>query len=441
VRHLQSRTVFPASDAALIPELQDGAPTLQTLYRYISQPAIAASASQTPWVALAEEQLQELDSAQARLLQRCAYRYFNTPADPLSHGRRQQQALTFADNPDHTLVTDYRYSKKKPTHATVDGETVLVTEQTLTSLFDNVSKHTTEERSLLNGEPLLLSDQDEQLRFTYDALGRVLTETEAPATEYAASRTFRYRLIRPAGRGETPVTDLPGQELKDVKGVRTQTWFDGLSRAVREALQDHDNADGNPPVYRDIYTAQYDALGQLSEETEIDWLEKTDLRLTRRFSYDLWGQQASVTGADGITRHTHNNPLTFIHEQWTEGIGKTITLSNRFDKPLSTEQQDLAGNRLSLQRYRYDGLGNCTEEIDPLGRVSRHRYDSWGRLFSSTLPDLTVINHTYAPHSTAALATSLAVKPGNKLRPAVTVGEQRFDGLSRLTRLTVGDRV
>ncbi|SEC52235.1 RHS repeat-associated core domain-containing protein [Pseudomonas taetrolens] len=441
VRHLQSRTVFPASDATLIPELQDGAPILQTLYRYISQPAIAASASQTPWVALAEEQLQELDSAQARLLQRCAYRYFNTPADPLSHGRRQQQALTFADNPDHTLVTDYRYSKKKPTHATVDGETVLVTEQTLSSLFDNVSKHTTEERSLLNGEPLLLSDQDEQLRFTYDALGRVLTETEAPDTEYAATRTFRYRLIRPAGRGETPVTDLPGQELKDVKGVRTQTWFDGLSRAVREALQDHDNADGNPPVYRDIYTAQYDALGQLSEETEIDWLEKTDLRLTRRFSYDLWGQQASVTGADGITRHSHNNPLTFIHEQWTEGMGKTITLNNRFDKPLSTEQQDLAGNRLSLQRYRYDGLGNCTEEIDPLGRVSRHRYDSWGRLLSSTLPDLTVINHTYAPHSTAALATSLAVKPGNKLRPAVTVGEQRFDGLSRLTRLTVGDRV
>lgn len=85
--------------------------------------------------------------------------------------------------------------------------------------------------------------------------------------------------------------------------------------------------------------ANYDAWGQLVSETEIDWLGKTDLRLTSTFTYDNWGLQDSATGPNGVTSHTRNNPIMFVTEQWVDGIGKTVTLTNRFDKGQALGQQ------------------------------------------------------------------------------------------------------
>ena len=85
---------------------------------------------------------------------------------------------------------------------------MLRTQQVLSTDFDAVSQSITEERSLLNGEPLLARDQDVDIRYTYDALGRVLSETVAPDTPNAATRTYRYGLVRPAGPGEPPPGEL-----------------------------------------------------------------------------------------------------------------------------------------------------------------------------------------------------------------------------------------
>jgi RHS repeat-associated protein len=441
VRHVREKTVTPASDSALVPDLQGGAPTLRTRYRYEEQPAIDSISGS--WLALAQEHLLELDQQTERLLVHTVYHYFNTPTNHLLHGRRKRQAVTLGEVPGYTTFTDFEYSKPNATYATFTGESVLLTKQILSTDFDSVTKEINEERSLLTGEPLLITDKntDEQLRYTYDALGRVLSETEAPDTEYPATRTFSYRLIRPAGPDDFPVTERANQIMVDVKGVSTRTRFDGLARAIREELQDVDNAGGNPASYRDIYTARYDALGQLTSETVIDWLHTTNLRLTSTYTYDHWGQQDSVTGPDGIKSYTHNNPITFLSEAWTEGMGKTVTLVNRFDKPIKTERFDLSGQRISLHRLKYDGLGNCAEEVDALGRITRYRYDTNGRLVSSTLPDKTVISRTYAAHSSAQLPTALVVKSGNAQQPSRTVGEQVFDGLERLTQVTVGPRV
>jgi RHS repeat-associated protein len=439
VRHVSEKTVTPSADPALIPDVQGGAATLRSRYRYESMPPI--SGSSTPWVALIEERLLEVNETTEHLMQRAVYSYFNTPANQLTHGRRQRHALTTGSSPSYTTFTEFAYSKQVATYASFADETVLRTVETLTTDFDSVSKSVTHERSLFTGEPMLITDKDEQVKYTYDALGRVLTETEAPNTPYPATRSFSYTLIRPAGQGETPVPQLAGQEMQDVKKVKICTWFDGLSRSIREEQQDLDNAGGNPPVFRRTYEATYDAFSQLISETGIDWLEKTDLRLTRTYTYDLWGNQDSVTGADGITAHTLTSPITFATEQWIEGVGKSVTLSNRFEKPVKTEQYDLSGERVSLHRYKYDGLGHCTEEIDPAGRITRFRYDAHGRLTSNTLPDRTVISRTYAAHSTTALVTGLTVRPGNILLPSMQVGEQRFDGLERVTHSIVGKRV
>ena len=439
VRHVREKTVTPSADTSRVPELQNGAATLRSRYRYESMPPL--SGSTTPWVALIEERMLEVRESGEHLLQRAVYANVNAPTNQLAHGRRQRQAVTVGEAPGHTTFTEFTYSKQAATFATFAGETVLRTEETLSTDFDSVSKSVTHERSMIHGEPMLITDKDEQFKYTYDALGRVLTETEAPNTPYPATRSFTYRLIRPAGQGETPVTELAGQEMEDVKKVKIRTWFDGLSRSIREEQQDLDNAAGNPPVFRRTYEAAYDALSQLVRETEIDWLEKTDLRLTSTFTYDLWGNQDSATGPDGITRRTRSSPITFTTEQWIEGIGKSVTVSNRFDKPVKSEQFDLNGQRLSLHRYKYDGLGHCTEQIDALGRITRFTYDAHGRLLSNTLPDRTVIRRAYAAHSATPLISSLSVQPGNVLLPAIVVGKQEFDGLERLTKTTVGGRV
>jgi len=439
VRHVREKTVTPSSDPALVPDLQSGGATLRSRYRYESM--LPINGSQTPWVALIEERLLEVRQTSEQLLQRVLYTFINEPANPVTHGRRQIKAVTTGEAPGFTTLTRYAYSKTNATYATFAGETVLRTVETVSTDFDSATKSVTHERSLLNGEPLLINDKDDEVRYSYDQLSRVVKEEESPNTPYPASRTFTYRLIRPAGQGESPVTDLAGQEMEDVKKAKVRTWLDGLGRTVKEEQEDLDNAGGNPPLFRLTYEARYDPFNQLLAETEIDWLEKTDLKLTNTYTYDLWGQRDSVTGPDGVTSHTRANPITFTVEQWTEGVGKSVTVTNRFEKTARTELYDLSGRRVSVHRFKYNGLGNCTEEVDALGRVSRFRYDAHGRLVANTLPDLTVISQTYSPHTDTPLVTSLTVQPGNIVLPPVPLGTQQYDGLQRLTQIDVGGRL
>ncbi|MDI2595510.1 hypothetical protein POF45_29405 [Pseudomonas sp. 681] len=439
VRSVRDKTVIPTSNSTLLPDVQAGAPTLRSRHRYAQQNPISTGSK--PWIALVEDRMLQVEQETEIMLKGCVYSFFDEPADHLKHGRRSRQALTIGGAGGPTTFTDYTYSTEKATYATFAGETVLYTQETTTTDFDTVSKSMNAERSLFTGESLLFSDSDEQMRFTYDALGRVVSETEAPESDYPATRTFSYRLIRPAGPGEEPVTELASQELTDIRKVKTRSWFDGLARTIREELEDTENADGKPPVYRSLYEAGYDAAGQLISETEIDWLDKTDLRLTSTYTYDDWGMQDSSTGPDGVKHHSRSNPITYTTEQWVDGVGKTRTVTNRFDKPVSTETLDLQGRRISRQQFKYDGLGRSTQETDAIGGITHYRYDATGRMISSTLPDRTIVSRRYADHSSAELPVALVIKPSSNTLPAMTVGEQSFDGLERPIQRIVGNRV
>ncbi|MEX5590888.1 hypothetical protein, partial [Pseudomonas urmiensis] len=77
--------------------------------------------------------------------------------------------------------------------------TVLQTVQTVTG-FDGAKKVITLEDSLLNGEPLLNRDDNNvEIRYVYDSLRRVLSETVAPNDEaYRATRSYEYQLCAKA---------------------------------------------------------------------------------------------------------------------------------------------------------------------------------------------------------------------------------------------------
>ncbi|WP_316316711.1 RHS repeat domain-containing protein, partial [Clavibacter michiganensis] len=111
------------------------------------------------------------------------------------------------------------------------------------------------------------------------------------------------------------------------------------------------------------YSAAYDALGNLLEETEYEWLALDDLPLRTRFEYDAWGQRSCEIGPDGVRTHEQIDPIGTpeskgpILTQWRESAdgllrtGKTVTWQNLFEKPVRVERLRLDGTRESLHQY------------------------------------------------------------------------------------------
>ncbi|MGH8467071.1 MAG: hypothetical protein ACRER5_23255, partial [Pseudomonas sp.] len=71
---------------------------------------------------------------------------------------------------------------------------------------------------------------------------------------------------------------------------------------------------------------------------------------------------------------------------------------------------------------------------------TRFDYDEWGRMIATTLPDGTLMERSYVPHSVDSLPVRIQVTDVEAELPPVVVGEQTFDGLSRLATRTVGGR-
>ena len=447
VRTIKSKTVTPA------PSDYRQAATLTTRYRYISLAAVTGS-EREDWITVESESLVQLDSGLGRLVQESAegeqvlqqttYTYINTPDDAFQHGRVSLEELTMSEQ---VTATNYVYS----TLVSPDfGESVLRTVQTVTG-FDDAKKTITLEHSLLNGEPLLnRDDNDVEIRYVYDNLRRVLSETVAPDTDYEATRRYEYKLCAAS-------TDLAEQHLFDVKGVQTCSRFDGLQRVIYEERDDVDS-----PVYvagagvaRQTYAAVYDAWGHLVSETEYDWTGEQSLALTNVLEYDDWGEQRCVTGPDGVKTVEETDPVGTLESQgpiqrsWTESTGEPViktgvseTWLNLFDKPVRSVRLglDLEGEPLSLSRYHYDGLGRSVEEIvghPDFERFTQYVYDAFDRVIETTLPDDSIVSHSFAAHSSEDLPVSVSVGHNGKLS---VLGEQVYDGLDRMVKTITGGR-
>jgi YD repeat-containing protein len=434
VRRLKDRTVTPAASA------NGKAPTLRTRYIYQTLPPLTGSPL-AHWYTPLSETLVQLEATTETELQQTVYTYINQPGDAFLHGRVEQQTVTMKG---HDTITEYGYSK-------LDGpvleESVLQTVETLTG-FDhgqnerNVKKVITLQHSLLNGEPLLTRDDNNvQIRYAYDALRRVISETVAPNTKFVATRHYEYKLCAKTG-------DQAEQWMFDVKNVKTCTKFDGLNRAIYEERDDADNpARADKP--RQIYAAIYDAWGHLVAETEYDWLDQQALALTSSFEYDDWGEQRCITGPDGVKTFEETDPIGTIEHKgpiqrsWREGGGSTPMISgvtetwlNLFEKPVRTERFDLAENGASLHQYLYDGLGRTAKEIVGFGEVQRetlYSYDAFDRMIENTLPGGAVVRRSYAAHSAEDLPILISVDN-------IVLGEQLFDGLNRMVESVTGGR-
>ena len=415
VRNLKSKTVTPA------PSVYGTAPALHTRYSYTEYKGLTGNGS---WLAMTEEALYENDAS----LQRQTFSYIEAPDNPFEHGRKLQDTVSINGN---TTTTEYAYNPSKNTRT---GEFVLRTVTTLTG-FDHddenpdkyVRKVFTLEHSLLSGEPLLNRDEnDVEVAYEYDLLGRVTKETVAPDTDYSANRSYTYSLCNEQGQQAR-------QSALNVKGVETITWLDGHHRVVKETRLDADGLGGNPNEFREIYRARYNHLDQKISETALDWERDKTVPLTTVFRYDDWGVQRSMIRPDKVEEHEVTDPIARTSAKWVEGMGKTVTTNNVFDKPASVIRIDLNGQQLSEHVYHYDGLGRTAEEIDPSGGWTRFEYDSFNRLTKTILPDSSEVVREYAGHSSEDLPIKISVD-------GKVLGEQEFDGLDRMTVSITGGR-
>ncbi len=434
-RNLKQKIVYPA-------ESEDGsAPVLRTLNTYQALPALASASGASDWLVVTEETLTSSEDNHQAPLQHTQRTYNNEPDKPELHGRPKSQTETLNQ---HTTTTRFEYSTPLSRLA---GETVDQTIETLTG-FDGSTKVVTLEQSLFTGKPLVVPDVNGVLvRSEYDALNRVIKETVAPGTPHAASREYRYTLTTAQGQQAS-------QQMTDVKGIKTLTLMDGLNRPLLEQCWTPGQPVGQ---YRNTWSAQYDNIGNLSRETEYDWLDtgelERNLELTSSFGYDDWGEQCRVVGPDGVATVTERSPfgLNGARETtWQETLadppvktGQSITELNASNKPDSVTRKDDSGATVGALYYTYDGLGNCTEQQHRLstGTLSTtYVFDAFGRMTSTCLPGGDVINRSFADHSTSELPINLQVQPANQSLPASTVGTQVFDGLERLIELQVGPR-
>ncbi|MGN8344106.1 RHS repeat-associated core domain-containing protein [Pseudomonas sp. SMV71] len=433
VRNLKEKNVNPA------PSSDGQAPTLATRYRYKALSEVGES-SLKKWLTIESQTLVQLGSTEAEL-ERTLFEHFDDRTDAFLHGRVSGQTVTLGGK---ETVTEFAYS-------TLDSplfkESVLQTVETLTG-FDheqddrNVQKVVTLWHSVLNGEPLLNRDDNNvEIHYAYDALRRVTRETVAPGTAFAAFRSYEYFLCANAG-------EQAEQRLYDVKRVKTCTKFDGLNRAIYEERDDADNP-SRASTPRQVYAAEYDALGNLIKDVEYDWLGEDVRILATEYEYDDWGAQYCVTGPDGVKTFEQTDPIGTsesqgpIQRSWREGLvpvpkvsGVTETWLNLFEKPTRTERRDLSDQPISLHRYFYDGLGRTAKEVvgfPDFERVTLYTYDAFDRLTENTLPDTAVVRRSFATHSREDLPTLISVNE-------IELGTQVFDGLDRMIQSTTGGR-
>ncbi|WP_434574622.1 RHS repeat-associated core domain-containing protein [Pseudomonas sp. Z3-6] len=430
-RNLKDTTVYPSSQG------EPGAPTLRTRLRYSAHKPLSGSGLDD-WLAMDSETLMQVEGANETTLQQTLRSYHELTDDPFLHGRLASQQTLLNGT---TSTTLYEYDKGPSALA---GETVLETTETYIGYDDapdsEVRKTIVSEDSLLHGQPLLTRDDNEvKIRYTYDALTRVVTETVAPdEPEFEATRQYSYLLTALDGqRAEQLVTD--------VKGVETRTRVDGLNRPVYEERQDADN-----PVraeeFRQTYSASYDVFGNLTEETQYDWRDEQQAALASTYEYDGWGAQRSVTGPDGVKVYEETNPIGSelwqgpIQTAWREGTdteakvsGKTVTYLNLLEKPDQVERFETDGTLISRHRYGYDGLGRTAEETDARDATTKYTYDVFDRMVATVLPGGATVRRSYALHSSEDLPTEISVD-------GIELGQQVFDGLGRRVESITGGR-
>ncbi|MFK0094917.1 RHS repeat-associated core domain-containing protein [Pseudomonas sp. NPDC090592] len=314
---------------------------------------------------------------------------------------------------------------------------------------DQSSLQTCEGYSLLCGELLLDIDEDRvERRTVLDKLRRIIYEVVAGGTDSEAVRSNEYLLC-------ADETEQARARHTSPTSVITETRYDGLSR-VQQVLASHVDPE-QPKALFLVREVLHDARGRELEDRQYDWLEAKPFPpevpfLPLKYLYDDWEGRSVVIRTDNVQEHVLFDPSVVDQDnnlckttwlqvaQQTQKSEKVRTWSNRFDKPVRVERLSLDDAIEAEQVMRYDGLGQCVSKTDERNHETTFEYDPFGRMIASVLPDETRVEHGYAHHTDAEWATSINAISNAESDPPFEVGRQCYNGVGKVTSLTIGKR-
>lgn len=326
----------------------------------------------------------------------------------------------------------------------VDKDALVQTHTLMT--HDQLTVTRSQTRSRFTGRLRSATDaQGTVTQSTYDNLGRLLTRTVNPGTANAATETHTYA-AGPGGKGFT-VTST------DARGNQVRHTLDGASRLVKTEHLDIDDTDTSPRPWYPLKTIAYDDQGRVASTKAQDHTrEGTNPEVSQTFTYDDWGELLTADRSTGGTHLTQTDPVrqtvtTQLLHGSTEVTGTEVTTLDTRRRPVSVERFDLKHTSRGTRTITRDGWGRVRRTTgvpasakDPVPTTT-YDYDTHGRPTLTTLPDGTRISRTYAPFSSARLATGVTViAPGAQPGDTKAYGTQTFDGLGRLTSTTSGGR-
>ncbi|MUN35676.1 RHS repeat-associated core domain-containing protein [Actinomadura litoris] len=401
------------------------APVYKAEYRY---KLYEATGLIVPRVVLKEQEWQYADD---KLLSRVEFAYSGATTDPekLEFGRVTTMTETEygPDGTAYEAVHGFAFTAEKDKDELSETHTL--------KTHDGRTAKRAQVRSRFTGRLRSATDaQGNTEVMTYDGLGRLLTRTANPGTDYQAEQVLDY-LVGDGKAGSDPFTVT----LTDARGNRSREIMDGAGRPILRQRLDRDG-DGS---WRTVQTLRYDGQGRLAEVSTLDYeragqkSKETQLLETESFAYDDWDQLATVTSRAGSTRFTQVDPVRRTAKTWMKGpglvSGSEVAEYNTRGEPIKITRHLSDGTAAGERRLERDGWGRVRSETDACGNATKFDYDPRGRLTVTTLPDDTRIRRSYAPFSPDTLITEVAVG-------AVPYGTQSFDGLGRLTSTASGGR-
>lgn len=329
--------------------------------------------------------------------------YYDTPADLA--GRLKSTTSTIGGQ---SLTSDFSY--------TITGDTLSETRRLKGREGQWLESVRT--LSLVNRRILSMTrDGGSTLALAFDVSGRLTSETTSPGKPQQAVRRYTYHFATSTKRAHLITTDAQGN--------RSITYYDGLGRQVAEAqllAGDQERAAG---------TWLYDALGQIKEVVDNDYLVDGQRLLKSTYSYSRWGNSSRVTRADGSVVIDEYDPQLNIKLEGIEGGERLRTSFNAHNQPVKVERLDTTNNSVEVESRTYDGLGRCLSVLDVSKNRTEFTYDPYDRQLTVTQKPVDgtpqrLRKTDYAPGISGELASAFSID-GKRL------GARTYDSLGRMT--------
>ena len=324
-----------------------------------------------------------------------------------------------------------------------DDDTVCITD-TVTG-YDGASVSTSKTLSL--STRLTKKEKDEygvETVYTHDDLDRKVSETVAAGTPYEFKTTYSYVSEPP-----DPLTGRPCIGTNVIQttssGATVHTLHDGEHRELTVHLKDDHG------TLRKVSENSYDNQGRMVYRSHLDYImSDTDENIVEKsmsekatYVYDSWGEQSETHHDNGTIEIIESDPVTLKTIQQvvrkdaagnvTDNLSRTETTQNLFGSPTLMQVFSKEGGVYSTMSFAYDGFGRKTEITTRNGYTAKIlKYDDFDRPVKFQQYDETVFNVTYADHSNEAIVDCISVPSLN-----ATIGQQAYDGLSRITNRTV----